>query len=636
MSHSHHDHTEGLHCACCNPIWKEMYVDMDIDNKIDIQLELEIEQLTSKELIIRTIDPNDATKSPGYIQTLEQGENKLVEAMGVKNGYVVATGTFEEVQEKMSACNNYKYVLEGHTLIPGLIEPHIHIIPTAAFNLMYDVGPFLGQELRSSLAKTLAETYTKNWVLETLKTLIMISGTESEKAKTWILGRNVDPSLFQGEDKLFNLEALNSISTEQPVFIMNSSMHLAYVNQKAIDLGKENNIELSTDGILEELEGIAPAFELIAKFYSKEFLLKSLNEKVDDIFKEASKRGVTYVFDAGVEPVKGQVDYLKLKSELNCPVRIGGALVADSLENFNTKIEGKYTLKKGNEKFNLAFIKVLSDGSNQGLTGYQKTPYDCDDNYNRYDKLPADKLPEQTNTGIFNYGYPVEFDTIIQKAVDRNWPIMVHANGDHAIDRTVNAFKIAGISNETVNERRDRIEHASLLSDTNLQDMENLGVSPSFLIGHVGYWGWVFQQTILGRQRSNQLDRCGTAIKKHKMKISLHTDYSVTPLGPLRMMEQAITRDMEGAPNHIKPITLNEEEQITRLEALKAVTYDAAWQCHADQWVGSLEPGKCADFTILKESPLTYSNKESGAYSAKGLRDIPVLETWKGGKEILL
>jgi predicted amidohydrolase YtcJ len=96
------------------------------------------------------------------------------------------------------------------------------------------------------------------------------------------------------------------------------------------------------------------------------------------------------------------------------------------------------------------------------------------------------------------------------------------------------------------------------------------------------------------------------------------------------MMEQSITRIMEGAPTELPQQVLNEAERITRFQALKAVTYNAAWQCHANQWVGSLEVGKCADFVLLAQNPLTYSN-EQGVYSAEGMRNINVLETWKGG-----
>ena len=86
-------------------------------------------------------------------------------------------------------------------------------------------------------------------------------------------------------------------------------------------------------------------------------------------------------------------------------------------------------------------------------------------------------------------------------------------------------------------------------------------------------------------------------------------------------MEQSITRIMEQDP---QGRTLNEGEKITPAQALRAVTYDAAWQCHVDKWVGSLEIGKLADYVILDEDPITKTDPV-------GIRNINVLETWIGG-----
>ena len=83
------------------------------------------------------------------------------------------------------------------------------------------------------------------------------------------------------------------------------------------------------------------------------------------------------------------------------------------------------------------------------------------------------------------------------------------------------------------------------------------------------------------------------------------------------MTEHSITRIMERDPDCK---VLNPNEKITPEQALRAVTYDAAWQCHADQWVGSLEEGKLADYVILEEEPITRRNPV-------GMRNIPALET---------
>ncbi|WP_112480054.1 amidohydrolase [Vibrio variabilis] len=675
LSSSHCHHEGEIHCSCCSPLWKYLLptIELEEGELSYVSYEGKVNKASPTALIFRTeqsipIEQRQYSEL-GYIQTLEAGQDKTVEAVGVVDGKIVATGSYELVSKAIAGEAEERIVHSGQTLLPGLVEPHLHIIPTAAFNLLLDVGPFDGQELLTNVSPN--NPYTVEYILNRLKS----AAEENRGDSQWIMGRDVDPSLLVSEDKEFNATVLDAVSQTQPIFLMNASMHLAYVNSVGVKELKQHitSFDVSDDGILKESGQIIPVLQYITNQLfpdrrAKEMFRRRLDESVRKIFTQANERGVTYILDAGVapkandsdadtpsvssslpatpfgiaDPITNQPAYLSwCASRDDCGVRISGSLAATSLKEFSQKIAGHYQPNAGNEEFNIAFIKLVADGSNQGLTGYQYTPYACDENYNRYDQLvdssmsdltsdDADPLAKQTNEGIFNYGYPLEFNALMNQAVNNGWPVMVHSNGDHSSTRTINAFRLAGLSKETSHLRRDRIEHASLLSDEHLAQMEELGISPSFLIGHVGYWGWVFQQTIFGTDKANLLDRCGSAVSKHNMKISLHSDNSVTPLGPLRFMEQAITRIMEGAPKTLPPQILNETECLTRFQALKSVTYDAAWQCHAEQWVGSLEAGKCADFVLLEQNPLTYTCEADGI-SAKGMRNIPVLETWKGG-----
>ena len=212
---------------------------------------------------------------------------------------------------------------------------------------------------------------------------------------------------------------------------------------------------------------------------------------------------------------------------------------------------------------------------------------------------------------------------MVKIAIEKNWPLMIHANGNRAIDNVITAYRKA-LNGKSGLIKRHRIEHCSLPTEQAIGDMFELGLSPSFLIGHVGYWGHVFKKTIF-EDKALLLDPCQSALRKD-MRITFHSDYMVTPLGPLRMMEQAITRVMEQDPN--KEV-LNKEERLTPAQALKAITYDAAWQCHADTWVGSLEVGKLADYVILAEDPITVKDPSN-------IRNISVLETWIGGIQHIL
>ncbi|WCG81623.1 amidohydrolase [Pectobacterium sp. A5351] len=613
-------HSGSISCSCCSPLWKSFLPDTPVEipegeNSLHIETRL-----------FRSAPNKDG--SPGKaILTLEDGKEVAVEAMGIHDGLVVATGSYLDVKAKMPK-NTSEHQLSGkQTLLPGLIEPHVHITSTAMLSgIGNDVSPFEEQILRKN--------YNRNWVISHLQDKAL-----PHKSDKWLIGFGADPSLFIDGDKGFDVNTLDRITKTQPVFVLNASMHLAYINHAAIEtvtqFNKEHNIDyaIPSDGILKEIDGIQPVLNVIVSNYPKKELAEKLLESVHKLFALANKRGVTYMLDAGVEPKErgkpgfDQVSFLEKWAHLPiCPVRIGGALIVTNSDDFNNKVAGHYSPGYGDEHFHLPYIKVISDGSNQGLTGYQSTPYCCDTLYN----IP----PSEETSGAFNFTPLTDINTLVQNVVDHNWPLMIHTNGDEAIRLTLESFKLAGVTSATYEKRRDRLEHASLLTDDHLSEMKQRGISPSFLIGHVGYWGWAFQQTILGEKRAKHLDRCQSALN-HGMRITLHSDNGVTPLGPLRMMEQAISRVMERAPQDATSPVLNGdvEERISRFAALKAATYDAAWQCHAEQWVGSLVAGKCADFIILEDSPLTYDSADKNN-PVKGMRDIPVLETWKGGRKV--
>jgi predicted amidohydrolase YtcJ len=94
----------------------------------------------------------------------------------------------------------------------------------------------------------------------------------------------------------------------------------------------------------------------------------------------------------------------------------------------------------------------------------------------------------------------------------------------------------------------------------------------------------------------------------------------VTPIDPLRCIENAVVRDMNEGGG-----ILNPAECISTLEAMKAVTIDAAWQCHLDDTCGSLEVGKSADLVVLERDPTEVA--------ADTIRTIRIHSTWLDGQQ---
>lgn len=613
--------THHLTCSCCNPIWKEFLPE---------GFELTAPKAPAKN---ETTESNTVTMfhhpHKKAIITMEGRAPKAVEALVIQGDKIMYAGSFAKAREqaldlvKPNGELVQRLLEEGETIVPGLIDPHMHTLPTALFNLFHDAGPFEGQNLRRN--------YNVNTVLDVLK-------AQGDTDLPWVLARDVDPSLFTGPDsKALNKDVLDKTGIEKPIFAMNASMHLAYINKAAIKRLTEKGYTLPSDGVLQEAAETIPALKIIVAdcAHDPSEFMGLMQEKVDEILKTASARGITTMLDAGVDPSNvgkgGMADQPKYLSDLahneDCPVRLGAALAVESVESFEKQVVPHYQPGHGDDKFFIPFVKVVSDGSNQGMTGYQYKSYCCDADYVAY---TDENSYANENHGLFNFENMFSFETLVQRVHAAGWPLMIHANGDQAISRTIEAYKKVSPLGETLEKGRNRIEHCSIASDEHLQDMREYGISPSFLIGHVGYWGYSFKTETLGEERANQLDRCNSALK-YGMRYTVHSDHSVSPLGVLRMMEQSISRYMEGAPKDADDKILNPDECVTRVEALRAATIDAAWQCHMDDKIGSLEKGKLADFVLLAQSPLTYTS-DNPENPVEGMRDIKVLETWKGGK----
>ena len=251
----------------------------------------------------------------------------------------------------------------------------------------------------------------------------------------------------------------------------------------------------------------------------------------------------------------------------------------------------------------IAGYKLVADGSNQGYTGLQREPYlGTDDSGLAY--MSSDELRE-----------------VALERAKAGWPLAIHGNGDAAIDNILDAceaLQAAGVDLTTV---RPRIEHCSILHDDQIQRMKALGVSASFLIGHVHYWGVAMRDDVFGEEKAQLLDRC-RSLEDEGISFTLHSDFMVTDPNPLHMIEMAVTRTTWKEPDYV----LAPQERISVESAIRAITSEAAWQLYSDHEFGSLEVGKFADLVILAADPREVDPSR--------ISDIEVLETWMDGKRV--
>ncbi len=544
----------------------------------------------------RTAHPHrreNATKAElvvtGSLLTMDDARPEA-EAMAVAGGRILAVGSRADVESFVGP--GTKTV--GHragAILPGFVEPHLHLVSSSLVAGGVDCSPYTHKTLDAVLAALKAA----------------VAATAPGQA---VIGQLFDPSLLPGQAEL-TADLLDQVSTEVPVLVMNASQHFFYVNSAAYAAA---GITAATpnppggdygarDGKLTGVVGEAAAMGAFVKVLPP-LTADVISTAIAGIAEMAAHAGVTYVHEAASGAIAGvrEIDLLhQIFGRPGFPIRGSLSLYGLNLDDFTAAgiVPGS-----GDDRLRSQTIKWVSDGSNQGYTGYMR------ENYLGRDSRGAPNFPLDQLTAHF------------AKTVEAGWPIMCHANGDAAMDMVMTAFAATAKLPSWDPGKRHRTEHSSLLHDEHIAAMASLGITPSFLINHVRLWGKVMRDEILGAKRANLLDRYGSAVKAG-LRASFHCDFSVSPIGPLNYVATAAARTMADGGE-----VLNANERVTVAQALRGSTIDAAWMCHADGLVGSLAPGKAADFILLGENPLAHETDPDA------VRDIDVLATYVDGSEV--
>lgn len=498
----------------------------------------------------------------GPVLTMDAASPRA-EAVAVRGGRIVAVGSADELAGLVGS-GTETVDLAGRALLPGFVDPHMHSAMVKLDGAV-DLSP---------MARPTADA-----VFAALR-------DAEPNATGWVLAAQFDPSITEGHPRL-DRDVLDRLVPDRPLLVLESNGHIAYANSRALasagvdrDTPDPPAARYTRDadgrptGRLEE-PGAVRAFTAGIPTASGDELV----DRIRGLLWHAAAQGATLLHDCGIGALTGTGDLELLRRAVgpDTPVRYRGMLVSSAYDRW---IALGVRPGDGDDLFRVDGIKAWSDGSNQAGTGFQRSPY-----------LDSDSC------GALNHT-PEALAAVVARAHRDGWQIGVHANGDAAIDVTIDAFAEA-LAADPRADSRHRIEHCSVLRPEQIQRMADLGLSPSFLIGHVRWWGTAFRDRLLGPERADFYDPCASALAAG-LRISLHSDWSVTPLEPLRYVEDAVTRIM--AENGE---VLNAGERIGVEAALRAITIDAAWQCRADDVTGSIEVGKYADLVLLEEDPTT-------------------------------
>ena len=543
----------------------------------------------------------------GTIITMDD-DRPEVEAVAVAGGRIIATGQKEYVM-RTKEDDTVLVDLEGRTLMPSFIDSHGHFMNAPQIVKWANVsGLPVGPVTKiADIIVVLQEHVAKLGI----------------KPGEWIIGYGYDRvSLEEGRELL--AAELDPYFPDNPVMLIHSSNHGAVLNSAAFaEVGMDETTPTPPGGVINRVEGTnKPAGFIMETAFlpifgnmpqpTEQEMLDTL-DAAQQIYASAGvttcQEGATHAKDLrflrkGAEQGRFYLDIVTLPFILEVPALMreyapdfqGGPM---EMPDTSPQAFGFYQ-----NRLKVQGIKFTLDGSPQGKTAFWTEPLltpgpGGEENWRGAPLFPPEKVFEA-----------------LEEVYSKGIQVFCHANGDAAIDMIIEGAELAGV--KASQDRRTVIIHSQVMRPDQIENYVELGFSPSFFTMHTFFWGSEHEAN-LGKQRASFISPMQTAIDAGLI-CSNHTDFSVCPMDPMRVMWSSVTRQAREGQ------VIGPDERIDRWNALKALTINAAWQIREENQKGTIEAGKLADLVILDGNPLTVETDD--------ILTIKVVETLKEGKSV--
>ena len=531
----------------------------------------------------------------GEIVTVDDAQ-PAAGAVAVTNGRIAGVGSRDDVLGQHRGAGTRVVDLDGNTLLPAFIDPHSHYINSLMVANQVNVyAPPAGPG--TDVAAIVGE-------------LRKFRDAKGIGAGEVIMGYGYDDTLMP-DGRVLHAEDLDGDFPENPVIVQHVSLHGGVLNSAALrKWGITADTPTPPGGVIVRKPG---SHEPDGLLMETAFLpvFASLPKPTPDQEIAWSKAGQALYAAAGITTAQeglshqGDVDLLYRAAE-------GGATLIDVvaypfifdldavLQAYPPSTFGKYR-----SRVKLGGVKITLDGSPQGRTAYFTTPYLAEGPEGQQNWRGEEPFPQETVNGWFQHVY------------DLGLQLLIHANGDAAIDMLLDAHSAAAAGDFELDRRTVAI-HSQFARRDQLQRYLAERVIPSFFTSHAYYFADAHIR-LRGREQADFLSPMRAAIDLG-LRPTNHTDFNVTPIDQLFLMWTAVNRVSRSGE------VIGDDQRVTALEALKAVTINAAYQYFEEDSKGSLEVGKLADMVILDANPLTLD--------PMAIKDIKVVETLKEGQTI--
>lgn len=492
----------------------------------------------------------------GKVYTVNE-KQPWAEAIAIEGNSIAFVGSNADA-DKLVGADTKVEDLGGKFVMPGIISTHEHSI------FLMAVKSGLVMKVTQDKKKMLAE------VASYLKT--------HPEGPFFAYG-----GAYENMVKIHRKE-LDAVTGGKPFFIMAATGHGGWANTAALKNAGVTRDKEPIDFFGKDPDGTRNGYvgTAAAAFYmmgvgglSKDAVLKSSGEVLEMI----ARNGVTHLMEAGQtpgheEPLFDAIGQLEAEGKLTArytvacmvqrPKHIPGAI--ECLKKFHKKYHSDF--------FNVNTLKIHGDGSFEGHTAYLLQPY-------------SDKPGEH---GILSVPEEQSQEAVLEVA-RLGFDIHTHAIGDAANRSFLNVFQ--KVREAGLNDVRLTMGHTVLVDDADLDRFKQLNVIANYYTEEAAQPNPGYLEK-LGPERYKRLMRLGTMVKKG-IRVTLSADYPSMPLNPFPHIHAAVTRSHVGEKEMLGP----ESEKLTVAEAIKAYTLDAAYQVRAEDYSGSLEVGKRADFIVL-------------------------------------
>ena len=537
----------------------------------------------------------------GTILTMAGDEANEAEALVESAGKITFVGSLSEAKQKAASDATY-FDLNGSTLMPGLIEPHLH--PSLAAIMLQNeiIAPYDWKLPTGIKYGVSGEKEYQKRITESIKS----NATSDEIYFIWGFHQ-----LWHGE---MSRDLLNQIAGEQPVAIIHRSFHEIFLNDAAIiKLGIkaadfEGNPQVEWEkghffegGWLALVPIMAPVLLEPEKYRKGLATMSAILQQ----------NGITTIAEPGFPSSDFDGELFLLKSEMakNPPYDV-------YLIPSGTQL---YSMKGGNKPA-MEFMETLSENQSYNTNNVHFLPKQV--------KLFADgaiysQLMQMKNG--YTDGHNGEWMTplaLFSEQVSLYWKngykIHVHANGDLGQQMVIdNVAKMQTMSPRV--DHRFTLHHMGYFTKEMTAQMAELGMEASVNPYYLWALADKYTEYGLGKERAENLVALKLLVDDN-IPFSFHSDFSMAPVEPLTLAWSAVNRVTSQGNS------LSQNQRIEMYDALKAITIDAARSLNLEKEIGSLVAGKVANFTILAENPMTIDSMK--------LKDIAVEAVVYKGKYV--